>query len=32
MLTMRGRGHVADSDVMEVARLALTGLTHQPAA
>ena len=29
MLTQRGRGHVADADV---AKLALTGLVHQPAA
>ena len=31
MLTMRGRGHFGDGDVMEVAQLALTGLAHQPA-
>jgi hypothetical protein len=28
MLTVRGRGHFTDSDVMEVAQLALTGLAH----
>ena len=32
MLTMRGRGHFGDSDVSDVAKLALTGLAHQPAA
>ena len=32
MLTQRGRGHVADADVTDVAKLALTGLAHQPAA
>ncbi|MGB8124625.1 MAG: hypothetical protein WCF50_13095 [Pseudolabrys sp.] len=32
MLTMRGRGHVSDADVADVAQLALTGLAHQPAA
>ena len=32
MLTMRGRGHFNDSDVVEIARLASTGLAHQPAA
>ena len=32
MLTMRGRGHVSDADVSDVAQLALTGLAHQPAA
>lgn len=32
MLTQRGRGHVADADVTDVAKLALTGLVHQPAA
>jgi hypothetical protein len=26
MLTMRGRGHFNDSDVMEISQLALTGL------
>jgi hypothetical protein len=31
-MTMRGHGHFNDSDVMEVAMLALTGLAHQPAA
>ena len=30
MLMMRGRGHFNDSDVTEVARLALTRLAHQP--
>ena len=28
MLTVRGRGHFTDSDVMEVAQPALTGLAH----
>jgi hypothetical protein len=32
MLKLRGRGHFNDSDVMEVAQLALMGLAHQPAA
>jgi hypothetical protein len=32
MLAMRGRGHFNDEDVADVARLALTGLTRQPAA
>ena len=32
MLTMRGRGHFNDADVSDVAKLALTGLAHQPAA
>jgi hypothetical protein len=33
MLVQRGRGHFNDSDVSDVARLALTGLVaHQPAA
>jgi hypothetical protein len=32
MLTMRGHGHFDDSDMTEIARLALTGLAHQPAA
>jgi hypothetical protein len=32
MLTLRGRGQFTDSDVMEIAMLALTGLAHQPAA
>ena len=32
MLTMRGRGHVTDTDVSDVAKLALTGLAQQPAA
>jgi hypothetical protein len=32
MLTLRGRGHFNDGDVMQVATLALTGLAHQPAA
>ena len=31
MLTMRGRGHVTDADVADVAKLALTGLARQPA-
>ena len=29
MLTMRGRGHFNDSDVSDVAKLALTGLAQQ---
>jgi hypothetical protein len=32
MLAQRGRGHAADADVTDVAKLALTGLAHQPAA
>ena len=32
MLTVRGRGHFNDSDVTDVAKLALTGLAQQPAA
>jgi hypothetical protein len=32
MLRMRGYGHFTNSDVSDVAKLALTGLTHQPAA
>ena len=32
MLTQRGRGHFGDADVSDVAKLALTGLAHQPAA
>jgi hypothetical protein len=28
MLTLRGRGHFGDADVMEVAQLALVGLAH----
>ena len=32
MLTQRGRGHVTDADVTDVAKLALTGVAHQPAA
>ena len=32
MLTQRGRGHFGDADVTDVAKLALTGLAHQPAA
>jgi len=32
MLAMRGRGHFNDDDVADVAKLALTGLAHQPAA
>jgi hypothetical protein len=32
MLTMRGRGHVTDADVINVAQLALCGLVHQAAA
>ena len=32
MLAMRGRGHFNDADVSDVAKLALTGLAHQPAA
>jgi hypothetical protein len=31
-LAVRGRGHFGDSDVTQVAQLALTGLAHQPAA
>ena len=32
MLALRGRGRFGDDDVADVARLALTGLAHQPAA
>jgi hypothetical protein len=32
MLTQRGYGHFTDGDVSDVAKLALTGLAHQPAA
>ena len=32
MLTLRGRGHFGDSDVQEVAALALRGLIHNDAA
>lgn len=32
MLTLRGRGHFGDSDVQEVAALALRGLVHPDAA
>jgi hypothetical protein len=32
MLRMRGYGHFTDADVADVAKLALTGLAHQPAA
>ena len=32
MLAVRGRGHFNDSDVTDVAKLALTGLAQQPAA
>jgi hypothetical protein len=32
MLTQRGRGHFNDSDVSDVAKLALAGLVQQPAA
>ena len=32
MLRMRGYGHFSDADVTDVAKLALTGLAHQPAA
>jgi hypothetical protein len=32
MLDIRGRGHFNDADVADVAKLALTGLAHQPAA
>jgi hypothetical protein len=28
MLTLRGRGHFGDADVIEVAQLALVGLAH----
>jgi hypothetical protein len=31
MLKLRGRGHFNDSDVMDVALLALTGLVQQTA-
>lgn len=31
MLALRGRGRFTDTDVAEVAQLALTGLAHQPA-
>jgi hypothetical protein len=30
MLRMRGYGHFTDGDVADVAKLALTGLAHQP--
>ena len=32
MLALRGRGRFTDTNVAEVAQLALTGLAHQPAA
>ena len=32
MLALRGRGHFGDSDVADVAQLALRGLVHEPAA
>ena len=32
MLTQRGRGHVTDADVTDVAKLALCGLVHTDAA
>ena len=32
MLAVRGRGRFTDTDVAEVAQLALTGLAHQSAA
>jgi hypothetical protein len=32
MLAQRGRGHVDDDAVADIAKLALTGLAHQPAA
>jgi hypothetical protein len=32
MLAMRGRGRFTDTDVADVAQLALTGLAHQSAA
>jgi hypothetical protein len=32
MLALRGRGRFNDADVADVAQLAMTGLTHQPAA
>ena len=32
MLALRGRGHFGDSDVMEVAQLALAGLVQTPTA
>jgi Mg-chelatase subunit ChlI len=32
MLALRGRGRFTDTDVADVAQLALAGLAHQPAA
>jgi hypothetical protein len=32
MLTLRGRGRYTDDDLIEIAKLARTGLAHQPAA
>ena len=32
MLTMRGRGHFGDADVVDVTALALRGLVHTNAA
>ena len=32
MLTMRGRGHFTNSDLVEVVQLARTGLVREPAA
>jgi hypothetical protein len=32
MLALRGRGRFTDTDVADVAQLALAGLVHQPAA
>jgi hypothetical protein len=32
MLALRGRGRFNDADVADVAKLALTGLAHQPVA
>jgi hypothetical protein len=32
MLALRGRGRFTDTDVADVAKLALTGLAHQSAA
>jgi hypothetical protein len=31
MLTLRGRGHFADSDVSDAVKLALVGLVHEAA-
>jgi hypothetical protein len=32
MLTLRGHGRFTDDDVADVAKLAVAGLVHQPAA